>query len=297
MFSIDTKKISIKLFNQRIPLTYLLFNFMYKKIFLNNKFDNSELIKFHNSGFIKTEINFKDIIDEYEPNFFIEDNKDQSKKSSNIKIKDEYKKAFLSKIENKLQPLIKKLENYLKCDVFISQVKMTRNHYHEDKYNLNISHYSNHFHQDSYLMNYMKIFVNLMDINETDGPLEIIHKENKKQFLKSFKYKDMYNYNLFGNKKLIYKNTGKKGESFLFSSTQVFHRAGIPENFRDNMMIILLAIPAKSINKEDLDTEKIFEDNSKFIFRFSKPFGILNIIKILNIFFKYRFMKNFRWAK
>ena len=295
MFSIDTKKISLKLFNQRIPITYLLFNFIYKKFFLNKKSDNSELIKFHNSGFLKTEINFKEIIDEYEPNFFIDDNKDQSKKSSNIKIKDEYKKAFLTKIENKLKPLIEKLENYLKCEVFISQVTMTRNHYHKDKDNLNVSHYSNHFHQDGYLLNYMKVFVNLMDINEIDGPLEIIPKENKEQFLKSFRYKDMNDYNLSGNKKLIYKNIGKKGDSFLFSSSQVFHRAGVPDNFRDNMMIILSGVPANSIDKEvDLDTDKIFGDNSKFIFRFSKPFGIKNILKIFNIFFNYRFKQNFR---
>ena len=101
-----------------------------------------------------------------------------------------------------------------------------------------------------------------MDINEDDGPLEIIPIENRNSFIKSFKYKNMNNYNLFGDKNLIKKNVGKIGDCFLFSSPQIFHRAGVPKNYRDNMRIILVAIP-KKISEElnYIDNEKLFENH------------------------------------
>ena len=39
-----------------------------------------------------------------------------------------------------------------------------------------------------------------MDINENDGPLEIISREDKNLFIKSFNYKHRRNYNLMVTK-------------------------------------------------------------------------------------------------
>ena len=75
----------------------------------------------------------------------------------------------------------------------------------QNQNNLKEEHFAEHFHQDSYLMTYSKIHVNLMDVTEDDGPLEIIPIENRSAFIKSFNYKDRYNYNFFGDKKLIKK--------------------------------------------------------------------------------------------
>ena len=109
-------------------------------------------------------------------------------------------------------------------------------------------------------MTYNKIFINLMDINENDGPLEIIPRENRNLFIKSFNYKHRRNYNLHGDKSLIKKNIGKLGDCCLFSSPQIFHRAGVPEDYRDNMQIILVTVPRYfSDGLDKIDHIELFE--------------------------------------
>ena len=140
------------------------------------------------------------------------------------------------------------------------------------------------------MMTYNKIFINLMDITEDDGPLEIIPIENRNLFIKSFKYKDINNYNLFGNKNLINKNTGKTGDCFLFSSPQVFHRAGVPKHYRDNMEIILITIPKKYANGLDkIDDVKLFQDNFDYFQKFTKPYSIVKVIKLFVTFLRYKY--------
>ncbi len=288
IFSFDTKKLSFKLFKQRLSLTYVFFNTLYKKIIINNVTDDSQITKFHNSGFSKLDINFADEINEFKDKFFLkEDEKKGNKKKVAISLNDVDKKIFSSKIKKKIRPLIDKLENYFNCDVILSQIILARNFHHEDKHNLNISHYSNHFHQDNYLINYNKVFVNLMDINENDGPLEIVPRENKSSFIKSFNYNDMYNHNTDGDNNLVYKNTGKTGDSLLFSSTQIFHRAGVPQNFRDYMTLILVTIPKnKSEGLSDIDQVEIFNDNSDIIYRVSKPYSAMKVFKLFFLYFR-----------
>ena len=59
--------------------------------------------------------------------------------------------------------------------------------------------YSENFHQDGYIMIYNKIFINMMDIRNEDGPLEVIPLENRKSFFNDFNYKDRHNYKSNGN--------------------------------------------------------------------------------------------------
>ena len=183
-----------------------------------------------------------------------------------------------------------KLEKYFKCDVFLSDIQLWRNYNHNDTLNLNVSHFGNHFHQDSYTMTYSKIFVNLMDVNDDDGPLEVIPREKRNSFVKSFNYKDMDNYNLFGDKTLIKKNIGKIGECCLFSSSQIFHRAGVPKNYRDNMQIILVTIPKKFSEKlQYIDNDKLFENNYELFQKFTKPYSIVKVVKLFFTLFRYKF--------
>ena len=123
-----------------------------------------------------------------------------------------------------------------------------------------------------------------MDIEEQDGPLQIIPIENKSAFFKSFNYKDRNNYNVFGNQDLIYKNTGKIGECCLFSSPQVFHKAGAPKNFRDLIQIIIVTIP-KKYSKHVLELK--FED---FVRNHEKEEK--KVFIVTNIFFIYTLMPN-----
>jgi hypothetical protein len=129
-----------------------------------------------------------------------------------------------------------------------------------------------------------------MNINEDDGPLELIPRENRISFVRSFNYKDMNDYNLFGDKTLIKKNIGKIGDCCLFSSSQIFHRAGVPKNYRDNMQIILVTIPKKfSEELSNIDNEKLFENNYELFQKFTKPYSFKNVIRLFFTLFKYKF--------
>ena len=285
----NSKKFSLLIFNQRLPFIYIFFNTLFKK-FIANKNVNDQIKKFHQSGFTKLNVNMTEIIDEYKDKFLIEENKNDKVTKKQLSLNDLDKKNFIVKIKNKLRPSIDQLESYFNCDVVISDVKMIRNYNHHDKHNLDIEHYSNHFHQDSYLMTYNKIFINLMDISENDGPLEIIPDERRKSFIKSFNYKDRNNYNFTGDSSLIYKNTGKKGDCFLFSSPRLFHRAGVPQKYRDNMSIIIITTPKYNHQNLNIKSEdNLFEENYKYYKKFTKPFSIIAVIKIFIELYKYKF--------
>ena len=287
----NNKKFSVKFFNQRLPFIYILFNFFYRKFVVNSNINDKEILQFHKSGFTKIDISLKEEIEEYKDKFFINDeNQKDTSKRINLELDKKHKKNLAIKIKKKLSPLLKKLEKYFNCDIFISDIEIWRNFNHNDTLNLGVSHFGNHFHQDSYIMTYSKLFVNLMDINEDDGPLELIPRENRISFVRSFNYKDMNDYNLFGDKTLIKKNVGKIGDCCLFSSSQIFHRAGVPKNYRDNMQIILVTIPKKfSEELSNIDNEKLFENNYELFQKFTKPYSFKNVIRLFFTLFKYKF--------
>jgi hypothetical protein len=289
--NLNDKKFALKIFNQRLPIIYILFNFLYRKLVINSNIDDKEIKQFHNSGCAKIDISFKKEIEEYKNKFFLNNQElNSNQKRVKLELNDFDKKELSIKIKEKLSPLIKKLENYFNCDVIISDISAYRNYNHNDALNLDVDHFANHFHQDSYTMTYNKIFINLMDITENDGPLEIIPRENRNFFIKSFNYKDMNNYNLFGDKKLIKKNVGKIGDCFLFSTPQVFHRAGVPNHHRDNMQVILVTFPKKySEGLDKIDDIKLFQDNFNLFQKFTKPYSIKKVIKLFFTLLRHKY--------
>lgn len=294
IFAFYSRKLSLIIFSQRLPLSYVFFNSLYKKFIVNKKLNDPHILKFHQSGFVKLEVELKDEINEYKNKMFIK-NEDDIDKTTRIELSltDQDKKNFAIKVKKKFEPIINKLEKYFNCDVFISNMYPFRTYHVDDQNNLEKENYANHFHQDGYLMIYNKIFVNLMDVTENDGPMQVVPIENRNSFLKSFKYKERDNYNIFGDQKLIYKNTGKIGECFLFSSPQVFHRAGIPEYHRDVLQITLVTIPKKYSDGISIPNEvDLFKSNEKNIIKISKPYTLLNMIKLFIIFIQRKYNKN-----
>ena len=200
---------------------------------------------------------------------------------------------FKSFLESSLSSTIHDLSKYYKSNVTINNVQIFRI---KNENNLEIQNkevYSNYFHQDAYLFTYIKIFVNLMDISETEGPLEIVSINNSSKFIKKFKYKDRNKYK-YVEDPIVYKNTGKAGDCFLFSSAQCFHKAGIPNKHRDIMQIILLASP--NTNEKNLDLESIkdvFEGNDK-IASLAKPYSVFSTIKLFidHLFHSIRYKYN-----
>ena len=287
--NLNSKKFSVKFFNQRLPFIYILFNFFYRTFIVNLKSKDPEIINFNKSGFTKIDISLKDEISEFKDRFFFKNQEEKNKKKILFDLDSKYKKIFLSKIKKKLSPFLKKLENYHGCDCRIADVVMWRIYNFQNKNNLDEEHFAEHFHQDSYLMNYCKIHINLMDVYEDDGPTEIIPRENRSAFVKSFNYKDRYNYNFFGDNTLIKKNIGKIGDCIVWSSPQIYHRAGIPKNYRDMCQIILISLPKKYSEELDkVNDLKLFDNNQKDFQKYTKPYSIIRVIKLFFIYLNHK---------
>ena len=186
-------------------------------------------------------------------------------------------------MKDKLSPLLNDLSEYYNSEIEFAEIKLFRIKNENIGKDLNKDVYSNNFHQDGYTMNYIKLGINLMDITDNDGPMEIVNIKDRKNFVKSFKYKERNNYNVDGDNNLIYKNTGKLGDCFLFSPSQCFHKAGEPIKHRDMIMMILVA--STKIKKDQFNIEnKLDVFSSKYSYQnkqiiSTKPFGIINIFK------------------
>ena len=284
--NLNSKKFSVKFFNQRLPFIYIIFNFFYRTFIVSLKSKDPEILNFHKSGFTKIDISLKNEINEFKGKLFLKNPEEKNKKKIYFDLDSNDKKKFLTKIKKKLTPFLKKLENYYNCDCKISDVVMWRNSNFQNKYDFKENeHFANHFHQDSYLMTYSKIHINLMDVNEDDGPLEIIPREKRSAFVKSFNYKDRHNYNFFGDHNLIKKNIGKIGDCIFWSSSQIYHRAGIPKNYRDMCQIILISLPKKYSEELDkINDVKLFDNNQENFQNFTKPYSIVKVIKLFFIY-------------
>tara|TARA_B100001093_G_C26783665_1_gene995721 strand:- start:770 stop:1672 length:903 start_codon:yes stop_codon:yes gene_type:complete len=288
--NLNSKQFSVKFFNQRLPLIYILFNFFYRLLIVNSKTTDDEISKFHKSGFTNINISLKDEINEFKDRFFLKKQEDKDKKKVHLELNNKDKKILITKIREKLSPFFRKLEIYYNSDCRISDILMWRNYNLQERNNFDEKeHFAEHFHQDSYLMTYSKIFINLMDVTEDDGPTEIVPRENRSAFVKSFNYKDRHNYNFTGDHSLIKKNTGNIGDCFLFSSPQLFHRAGVPKNYRDVIQIILVALPRKFSQELDkIDDVELFNNNYNHFQKYTKPYSIVKVIKLFFIFLRHK---------
>ena len=68
------------------------------------------------------------------------------------------------------------------------------------------------------------MFINLMDVNIDQGPLNIYSKSDTKKFIKLNNYKNRNNYLNQDLKDCLISNTGKIGESLVANTTGVFTR-------------------------------------------------------------------------
>ncbi len=277
-------KISILLFNQRVPLSYIFFNKLYRILIVKKDKINEEIYNFHHKGFGKLKININEGLIKFKNNLSILE-KDNG--SNNIKIdKRQYfmieenkKSEFKSFLDKSFSSVMNNLSSYYKSEVNIESIKFFRINNENDFELKNKEVYSNFFHQDAYLFTYIKIFVNLMDIGETEGPLEIVPIHDSSKFIKKFKYKDRNNYKNVKDD-IVYKNIGKAGDCFLFSSAQCFHKAGIPNNYRDILQIILVASPKFNYKNSESEQKKdVFEKNDKVI-SLTKPNSVYSTVKL-----------------
>lgn len=274
--------LSIKFFGARLPLSYVFFNTIFKK-FILNKHVNSEFIKkYYEDGFVKLDINIANELDQIKKKLSPvgKNEKKQILKLDEI-TQDNLKKILIKRFDK----TFKDLEKYFNSNIVIANVNLFRNHHVSNIIEGKSEQvYSNYYHNDGYVLTYFKMFINLMDVNENDGPLHIIPKKKTKAFFNKAKYKDRYDYTPIENDNLIYKNTGKYGDCFLFSTPECIHKAGIPDNYRDILQLTLIASPNNEIKSENLD---VFMDNNDIIFT-TKPYTMMKVLNLLLKHFDFR---------
>ena len=105
-----------------------------------------------------------------------------------MKIRKEIVRNILK--STKFQIFKDKLEKYFNLKMHLINVVAKRNYPLDKNKEHNTNIYSNNYHADYYLMNYFKMFINLQDVDETQGPMNLYSKKIQKRFIAFNNYKD-----------------------------------------------------------------------------------------------------------
>lgn len=110
--------------------------------------------------------------------------------------------------------------------------------------------YANHPHRDKpFSNNTLKIIIPINEINEENGPMEILDIEETKIYEKN------------KNKVNFFKFTGRPSDVFMFKPNLCLHKAGIPNSNKNRIQLMLQLNPARNwcFNKEIYNFQKIRE--------------------------------------
>ena len=285
MNEILSKKMSLLFFGNPNWFGYNIYNFFFKLIFIKKIFFNDPYFK---DGLKKiNSINKKYI-----------DNINNELGPQLVSIRNGDLKTFQFTNTDKINLIVKKIINedlshdlnnlgvIYNNSIKFSNYKITRN-FHFDYSKSESEYYSDNFHTDNYLFTLIKVFINLHDVTENHGPLEVIKKKNKKSFLKNSKNLlsnfRVKNNSLFQN--LVWKNTGKAGDVLVCNTTENLHRASVPEKdyHRDILFLEFIIVPRDDLNFFSLekDYKDIYMKNDATMISriISKPKNIFNLAK------------------
>jgi len=150
--------------------------------------------------------------------------------------------------------IIQTLEKYYHGYFKVNRVESWRNYGVPDELAKNQEMFSNFWHCDRRRTDYTKLFINLSNITENDGPFHIVSRDRTKHLLK-MGFRNRKNYNLSeeiledGN--YVFKGIGEMGTAYLANTEVCLHKAGTPD-FRHQRDILQLRFqPAKHPIKED----------------------------------------------
>lgn len=279
------KKIGILLFNQRKPLKYILFDKIYSIFILNKTKLPKFLCEYNINGFVKIMPNFKDDLNDLINNLSIEENQKEYPPFY-FKIDNEIKKKLSKVLEIINKDYITFFKEYFNSEIFPAYINLRRNINYE-KINLKKELFSDNYHNDAYLFTHFKLFINLNDISEKNGPMKIISKKNTRNFIKYINYKDRQDYS-DENENFSFSNTGKIGECLFFDPTKCLHKAGMPENGykRDYLIITYIGIPKNEELMKKLIKTDIYKYENNELTSLAKPTQLIQTLKLLLNFYK-----------
>jgi hypothetical protein len=289
------KSFGIKFFNNPNTLNYNLFNYFFKRK-IENKIKNDELIKdYHKLGYIKPKLNFtslaKYINDNLKENNFEKQNDLSNDYSIYFEINEDIKKKIKKNIPEIFGDILNKLKFYYQNNIVVSNVEIKRNfgikdlsHYSLNKREKKNEYYNMYYHCDYYTMNYFKLFINLQDITEEDGPLTFYNINDTKKFVKESKFLNRNEYKNINTGKEI-KNCGRIGDCLILNTPQCIHRASIPKygNYRDILCITFVATH-ENINDifyyEKFFPRDIWNMENNIAKKFAKPKSFRNTFEL-----------------
>ena len=249
------------LFKSPNTLTYSVFNYFYNKYVINLNQADDEIKFFHENGYLKPNLNFKNEASKL-MNSLDENRSINHKAKIQFLLNDDSKDIIRSILRStKFKILKDKIESYFNLKMYLINVAVSRNLPLDKKIEHNTNVYSNNYHVDYYIMNYFKMFINLQDIDETQGPMNLYSKKNSKKFITLNKYKHRSYYELKNEKEIgVVKNIGSKGDLFICSTPQCLHRASSPEIGKKRDMLFLSFAVTSEIPNQNNDLFS-FEDN------------------------------------
>ena len=296
------KNLGTYLFNIPNSVTYSLFNYLYNKFIINLDDADEEIRFFHKHGYLKPKINFRQEVVELKKSL---DEKSIINNSSSTHVfnLNENSKNIIKDILNssKFKILKEKIERYYNLKIYLVNVLVTKNFPIKKDIEHKVNLYSNNYHADYYINNFFKMFVNLHDVDETQGPMNLYSKKNSRKFIRYNNYKDRSSYDLKDEVKLgLVKNTGLEGDLFLCSTPQCLHRASSPDNGKTRYMLFFsfaATIMKNDSNNNLFSLEKeyyndIWENKSKKLVKtLCKPKSARKQIKFFINFFKNKIKK------
>ncbi len=304
MLSKLNKNLGLLLFNNPNNFNYILFNKFYNKFVSKIKNLNDEVSEFHKNGFIKTKNKSAELVD------FINNNiiaKQQSQIQENeVKhlffIPDECRDKILRLFHQEHGELIKELEKYYNNNIGILEIiikrhfpiKAENNYYQNTIRDKSKEFYSNYYHVDFYVGTFFKMFINLQDVSEKNGPLNIYDIMSSKEFIKKNNYKSRLNYKVNDLQNKLFKNIGEKGQTVIANTTKCLHRAENVLTGKRDVVVITFGVIPKKIDKKNnayfdyyakQNPEIVWNKNGQYT-KISKPKNLISTIKLLINFFK-----------
>ncbi len=280
--------LSLLVFKNQNNIAYNLFNKIYEVLKADLNFDSVTVKNFRKFGFSKS-ITVSDSEINLIKNKINLSKKRYSNNVTNYEFDSELKNLIKNIFIKNFKEVIDNFSKFYSSRIVVSHIKIFTNHGFDKTLNKNDQFFSEKYHTDNYNFTYFKLFINLEDVHLKKGPLHFVPKSNTKNFLKITNYKNRYSYDENNVANLIYKNTGKKGESLFVNTTQCIHRAGIPDIDQSRTILLyhLNAIPG---NKRNLNYFE-YENSESNIFlsdywsrHYAKPIKILDNLRLLKNF-------------
>ena len=224
-----------------------IFNLCHR-LLISKKTSDQNVKEFLNNGYSKIEINSKHFCDKINDELKLQSPVDE-KGYFHFEITNKIKDIIKFHINSNFKNLLGNFEHYFNANISAAKIIIKRN-YNIDRFDEEV--YSNRYHVDHNTYNHFKLFINLMDINKENGPLNIYSKNATKKFVKINKYKNRNKYIEKDLKELLNTNTGKKGDSLIADTSMCLHKAGKVEkgHFRDVLFITFITIPEKNFKKD-----------------------------------------------